>query len=467
MKKSFVGLAITALTALAFSSAQSNLNFSGTVNAAPNSSLQNTVIIACLLVNDDCDSQRSGATQVNSSGSSAAFQVSNLGNEDYLLLAWRDLNNNSQADAGDELGVYQQNKQVRLLRPPASNLELRLARFTGDFDALIEQAADAPKQTNPNNHPNTQGNTLASSGLQFSFGSDWRQTDSMSFEASYGKDDRKPNGTLYLEVLPAQPKNGMLLVQTRALWQQLTKGHLDESDKNAGVYARRLPSGLNVGVTFGTLRQNKNSSHPDYPINGIYSVFFLVELGNQVTPLLFVMQRSDSAFAFYTNETEGRPLMLEVMNKLKPIGNITPTTLFSESDLLGKWKATSGGSLNTNWYSASTGAYVTSSFSASSFGQWVTLQKGGTGTYSQSLATSNNSGTTFQGQKGKLVWRISGDFLTLEMIDQGFKQYYQLYGSSRDDKGNPVMLMRFLYNGNAQTRDDVDGTPDQLWLVDN
>jgi hypothetical protein len=456
--------------------AQNTLSLSGTVFALPGSQLQNTVVIACLRVNDTCDDQRSGVQQLTASGSSARFQISNLENEDYLLLAWRDLNGNSEADTGDEVGIYQQGGKPTLLRPPASNLELRMARFSGDLDSLINQAEQPGASASPSGPSATPSasavgnNIITESPLRFVFSSAWRNTGNGSYEAVFGEEgysERK--GLIRMQVFSPRAKSGALLVQARAIWRQESKGQYDKQGAAGGVYARRMPSGLNVAVTFGTLRsiENPNQEDRQNSILAIYTVMFLVEHGNQVIPIFFVLTRPNSSLNIYTTETEGRGLMLEVMNKLQSGSKVTASTLFSEADLIGKWKSTSGGSLNTNWYSPSTGAYVTSTFTASSFGQWMTLLKGGTGSYSQSLATSNNSGTTFQSQQGKMRWQLNGDFLTFEMIDKGFKQYYQLYGTARDDRGKPVILTRFLYNGNAQTRDALDGTPDGLWVVDN
>lgn len=583
-------------TALAFSvftlgSSQNNLSVSGTVFALPGSNLENTAVIACLLVNDTCDTQHSGLQQLNAKTTSSRFQIANLENQDYLLLAWRDLNGNGEADAGDEVGVYQQGGKPAMLRPPANNLELRLARFAGDLDSLINQAeqpaaaassglslsgrvrpqagssldgtqvfacvlatdwcddaktkgvnlnadgtfsiagleripyllfawrdtdgdgsvsaADeigvyatngkpakvAPPQSNlaltlkvggltdlealrgnasptvsTNTNANTSGNAvITNSPLRFTFSSVWRNTGNGSYEAIFGEESyTQRKGLIRVQVYPPLAKSGALLAQTRAVWQKESKGQYDQQGASGGLYVRRSQGGLNVGVTFGTLRKIENPNQEDRynSILAVYTVMFLVEHGNQVTPIFFILTRPNSSSDIYTTETEGRGLMLEVMNTLKPKTNVAVSPLYTEANFIGKWKATSGSSLNTNWYSPSTGAYVTSTFAASSFGQLMTFSKGGTGTYSQSLATSNNSGTTFQNQKGKIRWQLSGDFLALEMIDQGFKQYYQLYGIGKDDRGRPVILARFLYNGNAQTRDDLDGTPDKLWLVD-
>jgi uncharacterized protein (DUF2141 family) len=465
MKKSFVGLAITVLTGMAISSAQSNLTFSGTVYAAPNSSLQNTTVIACLWVNETCDEQRSRAQQLNANGSSVRFQIPDLENSDYLLLAWRDLNGNNEADSGDEVGLYQRAGRVSLLRPPADNLELRLKRFTGDLDTLLEEATEG----NTSSVTPSQANASNTTSLQFAPSSVWQNMGGGSYEASFGKDNpNQPKGNIYLEILPSRTKTGSLLEQTRSIWQTETKGGFDEKGKLGGVYVRLLPSGLNVSVTTGTLRRQDNPNpESQLTIQGIYSVLFVVEQGNQVTPFFFLMTRLHERYSYYTQETEGRGLMLEFMNSIRTDPNLRPAALYTEANLLGKWKSTSGSSLFSNWYSANTGAYVTSTFNSSSFGMWTSFSAGGTGTYNATHITSNNSGTSTQKQKSTTRWRINGDVLEIEMLEQRYTSYYQLYGISRDDRGQPVILAKYLNNSNAPTRDDLDGSPDELWVMDN
>ena len=76
------------------------------------------------------------------------------------MLAWRDLNSNQEVDAGDELGVSQSKGKPILVKAPAENVELRLTKFTGDFDAFLAQADQATTQ--PAAQPPTVG--LAFSG---------------------------------------------------------------------------------------------------------------------------------------------------------------------------------------------------------------------------------------------------------------------------------------------------------------
>lgn len=142
---------------LTISSAQGNLSISGTVFARPNSSLQGLYVVACQIVNDACDDAGTKVIQPTGTGSSLKYNMTGLAAKDYLMLAWRDLNKNEEVNTGDELGVYQKNGKPAEVRPPVQNIDLKLVLFTGDFDAILDQADQPP--TPP---------ALTSSGLSFS-----------------------------------------------------------------------------------------------------------------------------------------------------------------------------------------------------------------------------------------------------------------------------------------------------------
>jgi hypothetical protein len=131
---------------LMISSAQNNLSISGTVLARSGSSVQNVVVVACLIVNDNCDDAGSKYMQPSGQGSSVAYQIADLTAQDYLMLAWRDVNNNQDIDQGDELGVYQKNGKVSQVRPPASSIDLLLTAFNGDIASVLEQADNSSTQ---------------------------------------------------------------------------------------------------------------------------------------------------------------------------------------------------------------------------------------------------------------------------------------------------------------------------------
>jgi hypothetical protein len=169
--RGFILTSIFTLLSLAISSAQNNLTISGKILARSGSSVENTAVIACLIVNDDCDEAGSQLVQAVGSGSSVVYQVPNLAAQDYLMLAWRDVNGSQEIDQGDELGVYQKSGKASKVRPPATGIDLRLALFNGDIASILEQADQSPATTQPASTQSTVSsifNTSSSSELTLS-----------------------------------------------------------------------------------------------------------------------------------------------------------------------------------------------------------------------------------------------------------------------------------------------------------
>ena len=122
---------------------------SGNVFAVAGGNLQAVNVIACLLENDTCSDSRSSVQAING-GSSAKYQLANLeAGESYLMLAWKDVNASGEVDEGDELGVYTQGGKPALVAPPAVGIDLRMATFNGDLDALLAQAEETVTVTPP------------------------------------------------------------------------------------------------------------------------------------------------------------------------------------------------------------------------------------------------------------------------------------------------------------------------------
>ncbi len=146
MKKQILIFGLLCL--LTVSSAQNGFSISGTLFARAGSSLSSTYVVGCYVINDDCDEQGSEIVQVSSNSSSAAYTLGGLvQNREYLMLAWRDLNKNQEIDKGDELGVSQVGGKAVEIKAPAQRIDLRLALFNGDFDALLNQAEQPPAPT--------------------------------------------------------------------------------------------------------------------------------------------------------------------------------------------------------------------------------------------------------------------------------------------------------------------------------
>ncbi len=597
-------------------SAQGNGTISGTVYATPGGSLQGAVVIACLVENDTCSDSRSGAQPINSNAASASFEITNLETAEHLMLAWRDLNNNGEADAGDEIGVYRQGGKPALLTPPAAGIELRLQAFNGDLDALVSQAEGhsgrvasppvspqpispqtvspqpvqspanlslsgrvtsqpgssllgtqvfaaifandtfdtkrtkgvtvgangaftllnlektryalfawrdtskdgkigagdemgvylvsgkvspvTPSQTNltltlkpyssagfdamrdlflPNNSvssnttPNFGSSSPASNAglgntvLTYTIPKSWRDTGNGNYEADFGKDDsiyRK--GRLDLQIFPPRAKVGGLATQTRAIWQQETRGSLDFQGQKGAVFVRRTASGLNVGVTFGTAGSFDNSAHDkDFPKLSNYSVLFVIETAAVVTPIFFKLSRPESGLGYITYEKEGRPLMLEFMRGVKSLKPVTVTPLYVEKDFVGKWKETSGTYNATDWYNPS-GTYATSTWVSTGFTLKLGFNAGGVGTYFAQLTTVNTGAFNTQTENETMKWRINGDQIVIERPKSGRKSLYQVFARGKDAQGNTVFLTDLMYSN--QTVTDLDASPENTWVVD-
>jgi hypothetical protein len=167
--RSLILVGILASLSLTFSSvmvsAQGNLTISGTVFARSGSSVQGAAVIACLLKNDACDDTGSGLVQVKGSGPSAKYQLTGLAADEFVMLAWRDLNSNQNLDNGDEVGVYQKSGKATQVKAPAQNIDIRLVQFNGDLEAILQQADEAPAQTSEQpSTPSTSSGGLAFSG---------------------------------------------------------------------------------------------------------------------------------------------------------------------------------------------------------------------------------------------------------------------------------------------------------------
>ncbi len=161
-----VGLlvALSAVFSSMMVSAQGNLTISGTVFARSGSSVQGAAVIACLLKNDACDDAGSGVVKVTGSGPSAKYQLTGLAADDFVMIAWRDLNSNQDLDSGDEVGVYQKSGKAAQVKAPAKNIDLRLVQFNGDLEAILQQADEAPAEASM--QPSTPSGS--SGGLAFS-----------------------------------------------------------------------------------------------------------------------------------------------------------------------------------------------------------------------------------------------------------------------------------------------------------
>lgn len=84
------------------------------------------LVIACFPSGDGCDEVRSGLVEVTASGSSASFAIPNLAAGQYLLIAWKDGNQNGEAEEHELTVLLLPTGEPRLVSPPQSAIELRV-----------------------------------------------------------------------------------------------------------------------------------------------------------------------------------------------------------------------------------------------------------------------------------------------------------------------------------------------------
>ena len=436
----------------------SGLTVSGRVQARAGGSLQGALVIVGVFVDDKLDLKNAKGSRVDANG---AFSVTSLEKKRYGLFAWRDLDGDNAISAKDEFGVYSSSGRVALATPPLSGVTLQFkAAGLKDYDAMRDLFLPAPA-------PTTSSNTApSSSALTYTIPKNWQSTGVGDYVAEFGEESSlKAKGRLDVAIMASRAKAGNLATQTRAIWQAETKGTLDFENRKGAVFLRRTASGLNVGVTFGTIGSFDNSANDDrLRTLAYYSVLFVVETGTQVTPIFFKFTRAESSLGFqFSNAVrEGRPQMLEFMRGVKSVKPVTVPPLYVEKDFIGKWKETSGTYSATNWYTQS-GFYATSTYVQTAFTLKLNFQSGGVGDYFAQLTTVNTGAFNTQTNDERMKWRINGDQIILERPKSGQKSVVQLFGRGTDAAGNSVFLN---YNiGNSQMG-DLDDSPKDTWVVD-
>ena len=437
----------------------SGLTVSGRVQARAGGSLQGALVIAGVFVGDKLDLKNAKGSRVDANG---AFSVTSLEKKRYGLFAWRDLDGDNAISAKAEFGVYSSSGRLALATPPLSGVTLQFkAAGLKDYDAMRDLFLRAPAPTTSNN------TAPSSSALTYTIPKNWQSTGVGDYVAEFGEESSlKAKGRLDVAIMAPRAKAGNLATQTRAIWQAETKGTLDFENQKGAVFLRRTASGLNVGVTFGTVGSFDNSANDDrLRTLAYYSVLFVVETGTQVTPIFFKLTRAETSlgFQFSTAVREGRPQMLEFMRGVKSVKPVTVPALYVEIDFIGKWKETSGTYSATNWYTQS-GFYATSTYVQTAFTLKLNFQSGGVGDYFAQLTTVNTGAFNTQTNDERMKWRINGDQIILERPKSGQKSIVQLFNRGKDAAGNTIFLTDSLY-GN-QTTADLDASPQDTWAVD-
>jgi Lipocalin-like domain len=141
---------------------------SGTVYA---NNVKGVIVLACPLdaTLQDCDFQKSQYTQIQQSGTSASYTVTNLEASQYLVLAWRDTNSSGNLEEGqDEIAFYATSDgQPSYLTPPMENIDLRLTVTT--VTAPAHPLAINPLTSQPFENSSIVGTweNVGSSGIDF------------------------------------------------------------------------------------------------------------------------------------------------------------------------------------------------------------------------------------------------------------------------------------------------------------
>jgi serine protease len=103
-----------------------NLTLSVTTGNTSRPSVQGTYVLACHYLGNDCDTVKSRITQVVGSSSIASYGFTDLIAGEYLMIAWKDSDNNQDINTGDFVGVYTENGNFVLVKPNRKNLEIPL-----------------------------------------------------------------------------------------------------------------------------------------------------------------------------------------------------------------------------------------------------------------------------------------------------------------------------------------------------
>lgn len=111
--------------------------------SAARPTLAGTLVLACYYIGNDCDQLKSQVVRINSGVTSTRYSFKNLEAGRYLIIAWKDSNNNDELDSGDWLGVYTENGNMVLVEPPRNDLSFNvdLVQDLGAARARLEPAA--------------------------------------------------------------------------------------------------------------------------------------------------------------------------------------------------------------------------------------------------------------------------------------------------------------------------------------
>lgn len=148
----FLGL----LSAACASDLAAQGNVSGTVYAAPGADIRGTIVIACHVRNDACDtkSPQSKAVQYSkTTGGSVQYTIRDLAEADYVIVAFKDRNGNGAEDGEDWSGHHPAaDGSMLVIRPPMQGVDVRL-RLGGVADAAAKRISSPVAGPAPQSAP--------------------------------------------------------------------------------------------------------------------------------------------------------------------------------------------------------------------------------------------------------------------------------------------------------------------------
>lgn len=108
----------------------------GEATPPPSGTLDGTLTVACFIVGDGCDEEKSRVEEIKNRASSASFGFTDLGIGGYRLIVWKDVNDNGTVDTGDYFGFYSKDGLgATEVTPPATEV---------DFPVSAVSSGDAP-----------------------------------------------------------------------------------------------------------------------------------------------------------------------------------------------------------------------------------------------------------------------------------------------------------------------------------
>jgi len=269
-----------------------------------------------------------------------------------------------------------------------------------------------------------------------------------------------PN-TLKVMVLPDIAREGTLEGQAASLWTRLTGGQFDKPGVVAPAFLARLPVGMNAAYVRGTLDTRPNPLGAGFSSTTVlYSLLYLLEYGERVTPILFVASKGDRGYS--SNLDEVRPSILNFLLSVQAPEQFVPKPLFDSKELVGKWaESSSFHQIYSNLY---TGSYAGSSTSTYVFR--YTLESDGIMNYYAQMAQFGKGSTGVQTYNEKANWTLSGDVLTITVPAQKWVNRYKVYGITKDAQNQPSLLLTLLTGNNADGV-ALDSLPEDAWTVNS